>query len=79
MVHLGLDSRGAANAGVWAITMFTRAEEIAAEEFMSAHYKKHKKTAEVSLTVRATGISNSVKIRCPYCRKEKDITDYASW
>lgn len=50
-----------------------------ANDFMMAHYEKHKKTAEVILTATATGIGFGIKVQCPYCRKSEDISDYDSW
>ena len=47
-------------------------------------YKKHKKKCkekknQIILTITPTGIGNNIIAKCPYCGKEKDITDYSSW
>lgn len=54
-------------------------ENAAADAFAMQHYKKHEKTASIILTATATGLGYSIKVECPYCRKQKDITDHDSW
>lgn len=61
------------------------------EERANAFMEKHKacrpkknndmfqQFAPYSYIFTPTGISVGVKIVCPYCGKEKDITDYDCW
>lgn len=54
-------------------------ENLAASMFAHEHYKKHRKTAALTLTAEQTGLGYSIKVQCPHCRKTKDISDYESW
>ena len=58
-------------------------ENQAAFAFMLQHYRKPccKKIKQFGGTVevRGTSIGDVVKVKCPYCKAIKDITDYDSW
>jgi hypothetical protein len=49
------------------------------EEFKKSHYSKHPFRGGVPVTITPTGIGIHVKVKCPSCGKEKDITNYAIW
>ena len=62
-------------------------EEKSANHFMTYHKrcrpKKNGDTlpqyAPFKYILTPTGIGTSVSIKCPYCGKEKDITDVSDW
>ena len=59
-------------------------EDIKAQEFIQAHYKKHSKlkTAIGGMFVWSfcnTSLGTVISIRCDGCKEEIDITDYGSW
>lgn len=62
-------------------TLLTDKENEAAAEFVWRHYEdgSHGPHAEAQLTASATGIAFAIKIKCPWCKKSEDITDYDSW
>lgn len=48
-------------------------------KFRNKHYKKHGNISKVTIKISATGIGDAKIVKCPYCKEEKDITDYKSW
>ena len=59
--------------------LLNEAENDAADKFAMAHFKKHKKTAEVTVHAKQTGVGYIVTVKCPNCKKELDITDSSNW
>lgn len=59
----------------------TDMEYLAYEKFKEKH--RHKKKIGIkgtSITFDlSTGIGQNVRVKCNYCGKEKDITDYSVW
>lgn len=59
------------------------AENKAAGDFARSHYEGHchRKNRVMALRLSAdqTGMGYIVKVTCPYCKEEKDITDYDVW
>lgn len=55
----------------------------AIEEFKMQHeycYHTHNKDAsKYKITLKATGIGESVVIKCCSCKDKKNVTDYGSW
>ena len=54
-------------------------EKLAEEEFRKIHYNKCKNGNRFSYELTGTGIGIIIKISCPICKEEKDITDTSSW
>ena len=49
------------------------------DAFWRKHNKKCK-TSKIVITVdHGNGIAQVTKVKCPKCKKTKDITDYSSW
>lgn len=59
--------------------LLNESENKAAEKFAWAHYKKHRKTAEVIVHAKQTGLGYAVTVKCQHCKKELDITDSSNW
>lgn len=63
--------------------LLNEAENTAASEFAMKHYqdncsgKNHAAALRISAT--QTGVGYVIKVRCPYCKEEKDLTDYEVW
>ena len=55
----------------------------AIEEFKMQHeycYNTHNKDAsKYKITLKATGIGESVVIKCCSCKDKKNVTDYSAW
>ena len=55
----------------------------AIEEFKMQHeycYHTHNKDAsKYKITLKATGIGESVVIKCCSCKDKKNVTDYSAW
>lgn len=52
------------------------------EKFRKRHakcYLKFNKTSKFKLTLVATGIRESIEVKCCSCKKKKYISDYESW
>lgn len=47
--------------------------------FVEWHYTRHKFSGGVPVTITPTGIGNHVSVKCPKCKKKKDITNYEAW
>ena len=58
-------------------------ERILAEKFIKWHKrcrpKNEKHYAFPIYKIIPNGIGNEIYIKCPYCQKEKDITDIDCW
>ena len=63
-------------------------EEEAAKAFIEKHKKCRPKYLKYTLSPQyapfkyifaPTGIGTAVSIKCPYCDREKDITDVSCW
>jgi hypothetical protein len=56
-------------------------EKIRAEKFIKKHKKckNNDKIGLFSYIFTPNGIGNTVKIHCPYCDEELDITDVSCW
>jgi len=58
-------------------------ENKAADDFAMGHYKDHchskNKLAAVRVTAEQTSIGYKITVQCPYCKQEKDVTDYSVW
>ncbi len=65
------------------MTLLSEKENIDAHEFAASHYKNHCSGKNVAMAIRLsadqTGMGYVIKVRCPYCKDEKDITEYAVW
>lgn len=49
------------------------------KEFRDAHYNSCGNGSTYQYELVGTGIGTAIKIRCPKCGEERDITDYSSW
>lgn len=49
------------------------------QEFRGAHWNRCGNSGIYNITLEGTGIGTVIKVRCPYCDEEKDITDIDSW
>jgi len=58
---------------------FTEKEYNRNEKFRKKHYKKCGNAGTYIYTLTAAGIGELVKVKCPICGKEKDITDTDNW
>ena len=59
--------------------MFTiKAEDDLYKEFFDKHHKKCSIT-KTKVIINHGAIGTSIKVKCPKCKKTKDITDYKCW
>lgn len=49
------------------------------KKFRDAHYNSCGNSSTYQYELTGTGIGTIIKIRCPKCGQETDVTDYASW
>jgi hypothetical protein len=56
-------------------------EESKMNRWITTHSKKCQLLPQqaYSIVFTPTGIGDNVHVKCPHCKKEKDITDYSSW
>ena len=54
-------------------------ELCAIKEFRDRHYNSCGNGSTYQYELTGTGIGTAIKIRCPKCGEEIDVTDYASW
>lgn len=63
--------------------LLNEVENAAASEFAAKHYEDHcsgkNRAASLRLSAEQTGMGYVIKVKCPYCKEEKDITDYEVW
>jgi hypothetical protein len=63
--------------------LLNEAENAAASEFAAKHYKDHcaskNRAASIRLSAVQSGVGYLIMVKCPYCKEEKDITDYEVW
>ena len=48
-------------------------------KFRKKHYKKCNNPNRFIYELIGSGIGTSIKIKCPICKKEKDLTDIDNW
>lgn len=61
------------------LVVMTDLEREKQQEFMRHHYKKCKNAGRYLYELCGTGIGTAIKIKCPVCGTEEDITDYGTW
>lgn len=54
-------------------------EKKAERAFRDSHYKSCKNGGKYLYELTGTGIGTAIRIQCPVCGEEKDITDYDCW
>lgn len=54
-------------------------ELCAIKEFRKKHYNSCGNGSTYQYELTGTGVGTAVKIRCPKCGEEKEVTDYESW
>lgn len=54
-------------------------EVAAIKEFKNRHYNSCHNGSTYQYELTGTGIGTAIKIKCPKCGEEIDITDYSSW
>ena len=54
-------------------------ELLEVKEFRKIHYEKCKNGNDFIYELIGTGLGTCIKIKCPKCKKEKDITDTENW
>lgn len=63
--------------------LLTEQENHAALEFARSHYANHchkKNSGEaIDLMARQTGMGFTILAKCPWCREEKNLTDFDCW
>lgn len=66
---------------VWdrALCVMSDKESKARREFVEQHYKSCGNAGTYIYELSGTGIGTVIKIKCPVCGAEEDITDYDSW
>ncbi len=62
-----------------AITVLSPKEYERDKAFKEQHYQSCKNGSRYIYDLQGTGIGTIVKIKCPVCGKEADITDIDSW
>jgi len=67
-----------------ALHIFSDKERTADTAFRRRHYEMHTPHTKASgntyiYTLTGTGIGTCVKVKCPVCGEEEDITDIGSW
>lgn len=62
-----------------AITVLSPKEHERDKAFRDRHYKLCKNGSRFIYDLQGTGIGTIVKVRCPICDVEEDITDMDSW
>lgn len=48
-------------------------------KFRDKHYKSCKNGYKHIFELTGTGIGTVIKIKCPFCNEEEDITDMSTW
>lgn len=61
------------------ITIFSHIEYERDKAFKEKHYKQCKNGNHFIYDLQGTGIGTIIKIKCPICGAEEDITDTDSW
>ena len=61
------------------LLVFTDKECERHRAFLDAHYKKCGNGNKFVYTIIETGIGPIIKVKCPICGEEEDITDSESW
>jgi hypothetical protein len=61
------------------VDLLNASENAAAADFIRRHRCKPKSPRIAQVTVTPTGIADNIKVMCPTCGKEKDVSDYSSW
>lgn len=66
---------------VWdrALCVMSDEENRAKREFIEQHYKSCGNGSHFIYDLCGTGIGTAIRIKCPTCGKEQDITDYGCW
>lgn len=54
-------------------------EQRQAKDFRTKHYESCKNGSTYRYELCGTGIGTDIKIICPVCGEEQDITDYEDW
>lgn len=49
------------------------------KKFYDKHYNRGCREIYEHVTFICTGIGIAVRVKCPVCKKKKDISDYDSW
>lgn len=62
-----------------ALVVMTDSEREKQQEFMQHHYKTCNNAGQYLYELTGTGIGTVIKIKCPVCGAEEDITDYDTW
>jgi|GEM_PF-2040529 len=67
-----------------ALHIFSDKEQEADRSFRSRHFEMHTPHTRASgntyiYTLTGTGIGACIKVKCPVCGEEEDITDISSW
>lgn len=62
-----------------ALCVMSDKESNARREFVEQHYKTCGNSGTFIYELSGTGIGTVIKIKCPICSEEKDITDIDSW
>ena len=47
--------------------------------FRHKHYEKCKNGSDYVVTLQGAGIGESIKVKCPLCGEEENITDMSKW
>lgn len=65
------------------LLVLTDSEREELRAFKARHYEMHKLTRHSSDTyiyeLTGTGVGTLIKVKCPICNEEKDITDMGCW
>ena len=59
--------------------LLTKEEEERYTKFLNKHRSKCGTNKVILFIDHSNGIAQVTKIKCPKCRKKKDITDYGLW
>lgn len=61
------------------LQMLSDKEKESIQEFIESHFHSCNNGSTYQYELAGTGIGTVIKIRCPICQQEKNITDYSTW